>query len=259
MEESARIVRASAFRVAASAMLGGVFLSALALAVKAAHWQQAQTAQESSCSRLELKALCLSAAICAIAYWNYSQAVHAVCMRGAKDVRDATLRVDDIVLQCRYADWLVTMPLLAVKVLEMARTDGSGCASSSDAPYVERGMAALLAFLMICSGGVVAAAGCCCTKRCVAVLAVGMCSLVALLALILREALESDSGVAATAVCFAFVWCAYPVVFFCVELRSSGEQAAACRSRCWCDTAYAALDVVSKPLLAAYTVLSALD
>lgn len=233
------MLRRSVFRVAASAMLGGAVLSALAalaLAVRGAPFNT------TGCSASTLLALLLSTAVCAIAYFNYSRALKVATSQNEL--------VNETILQCRYADWLVTMPLLAVKVLEMARTNERDCAAASAHPETERAAVALVAFVMVGCGAAISTfpdKG----DAFAVLFAVGAASLCVLLALILREAVESESTEAGAAAWFALVWVLYPVVFLTSQLSCSTQEHD--------DIAYAVLDVVSKAVLASFSSVSALE
>lgn len=242
------------FQIASSAMAGGaaVALGALFLA-----------------QLNDKKELCyssgLSLAICVVAYINYSSMVGIRLRRVENTPKNQNqysgmttyspvVENDDFAITClRYADWLITMPLLALKLLNLAR-DGPSPINNDllTSKYIDATIS-LLAFFMIFSAVVsLLSVGDFNTCRYDTgplmllrwVLYVfGLGCLVAIYLILFITTNRTESPHAPEIYGFALIWVLYPIVFVAQMIGFCGDRK---------DMAYAVLDVISKPLLSVY-------
>jgi bacteriorhodopsin len=217
------------------------------------------------------EALCYSAglslAICTVAYINYSSMLKTrlrtikACERNSPGKKcEAMKHEDDFVITClRYSDWLVTMPLLALKLLDLAR-DGPNPLVSSFLMWKQlEAFTAALAFVMILAGLIALLAigdfdSCRHDTRSLMTLRwmlylVGVICLVGLYVILFLTSNETDSPHWVEVYGFSLVWTLYPLVFIAQMYGLCGMTK---------DIFYAILDVISKPLLSIYVAKAAL-
>ena len=245
-----------AFQFATAAMAGGAAVSIGALFL----------------SHLKAtKELCFSAglslAICTVAYINYSSMLKTrlrtikACNKNEKSYKCMQLRnEDDFVITClRYADWLITMPLLSLKLLDLAR-DGPKALEEGFLTWMNlEAFIGFLAFLMIFCGLVALLAvgdfeSCRQdTSRLMAIrwclYLVGIVCLIGIYIILYMTSNQTDSTHWVEVYGFSLVWSLYPVAFFAQIIGLCGMKK---------DIVYAILDVISKPLLAVYVAKAAL-
>jgi len=217
------------------------------------------------------KELCYSAglslAICTVAYINYSSMLKTrlrtikACNKQENVQKCKQLQnEDDFVITClRYADWLVTMPLLSLKLLDLAR-DGPKSLEEGFLTWMNlEAFVGFLAFLMIFNGLVALLAvgdfQACHqdTARLMAIrwglYLVGVLCLVGIYIILYMTSNQTDSTHWVEVYGFSLVWSLYPIAFLAQIVGLCGTKK---------DIAYAILDVISKPLLAIYVAKAAL-
>lgn len=235
------IARLAVFGFAASALLAGTLVSALAAL--------ALESTEDRCTKLHVLSQQYSTAICAVAFCNYAYVYQQLWTQMPPDGCRLLDRTNDrlIIDIARYVDWLVTMPLLAVKVLDMAKAAGD--CSIDDG---QRVLVAVLAFLMIACGVVVAAFACAPAspdrKPDVHKVSAGLgfalgSGCLGLLLWVLYAAMPVGT---VTLYVFTAVWCVYPVVFVAERAPGSNQELLDC--------CYAVLDIMSKAVFAFFSV-----
>ena len=245
-----------AFQFATAAMGGGA-----AVSIGALFLTQLKTEKE----------LCYSAglslAICVVAYINYSSMLSTrlrtikACEKAIKDIHCRRIRnEDDFVITClRYADWLVTMPLLALKLLDLAR-DGPLLLSDGFLTWVNlEAFIAFLAFLMILCGLIaILSVGDFDTCRYDTspllllrwtLYLIGVACLVGIYIILYTTSNATDSIHWVEVYGFSLVWIMYPIAFLAQMMGMCGMTK---------DIVYAILDVISKPLLSVYVAKAAL-
>ena len=239
------------FQCATAAMAGG---AALSLA---------------SCLALPALSACLSFSICTVAYINYSSMATTrlrtvkVCEKKRKTggcgggVWNA-MQEDDFAITClRYSDWIVTMPLLALELLALAR-DGPVALPEGFLTWTQLdAFVAFLAFSMILCGLVALLAfedfntcgkdtG---TVACMRWLLyfTGVACLVGIYTILfsVSDASVSDHWVEVYG--FSLTWTLYPIAFVAQMLGLEGARK---------DIVYTVLDIISKPLLAVYVAVA---
>lgn len=246
----ARMVRVAAMQVASAAMLAGAIIGALVTI---------SDSNGSAASATPLEAPILTAAICAVAFVQYRAmvAVLTTAPYGPLPEQNA----DSPISHLRYADWLVTMPLLAVKMLILA-ADGpenvdqdSFIGLSSMRPLI-----AAIAFAMILCGyaSYLSVLG---PEQCRfdgakqnllrSLLYLTSLGALVLIYYILYSTVEQTASTRATFVyVFSGTWLLYPVVFLIPCCLRSLES-----SRVVEDVAYSILDILSKALPAFFLLL----
>ena len=246
-----------AFQFATAAMAGGAAVSLGALFLT--HLNQN-------------KELCYSAglslAICAVAYINYSSMLKTrlrtikACANTASGKTNCKRlwNEDDFVVTClRYADWLVTMPLLALKLLDLAR-DGPHTLNDGFLTWTQlEAFIAFLAFLMILCGLIALLAvgdfdACGRDTTALMILRwpmyfIGVACLIGIYIILFATSNETESIHWIEVYGFSLVWTLYPMAFVAQIIGLCGVRK---------DIAYAVLDVISKPLLAVYVAKAAL-
>jgi len=258
------------FQAAAATMLGGTLI-ALCTATSVAF-----TGGGGASGTLAYSSA-LSAAICGIAYINYSSMTETrlrtikQCRaeKGPPDVYPkkvaclAAEEVDDFVITTlRYSDWVATFPLLALKLFDLA-CDGPGELTSSVlTSRLVHALIAALGIIMVASGFValiatgdfeVARTD---TARSAllrwGLYGVGMCCLIGIYVLLFMASNETESVHSTEVYGFALLWLLYPVVFV-LQIFNSNIVTPPRK-----DVLFSILDVLSKPLLAVYVAQTAL-
>ena len=195
----------------------------------------------------------ISAGVCGVAYVHYS-AMSMIRWKEATGSVDSygPFQPDQAVALLRYSDWLVTMPLLVLKVLNLAR-DGTVQASTFlENEYIPTAVAAL-AVLMIACGYVSSAvygevdANKSLFGPRIGLYMVGLICLVLIYLILFFTALESDSKHSTEVFGFGLFWIAYPLVFGADLMWGLSPNTK--------DASYAILDIVSKPFLTLYFVV----
>lgn len=220
------------------------------------------------------KELCYSAglslAICIVAYINYSSMLKTrlrtikACewtLKGSTYDRCRTMKIeDDFVITClRYADWLVTMPLLALKLLDLAR-DGPKAIQDGFLIWTNlEAFIAALAFLMILCGLIALLSigdfdSCRDDTSPLMTLrwtlyAIGVACLAGIYTILFMTSNATDSYHWIEVYGFSLMWILYPIAFVAQMMGMCGMTK---------DIVYAILDVISKPLLSVYVAKAAL-
>jgi bacteriorhodopsin len=250
------------FQFAASAMAGGAAVSIGTLAV--AHLK----ASPDFCYSAGL-----SLAICTVAYINYCsmanikiETIKSSQNTSAPDEtnnpRNGNTIHDRQITYLRYADWLVTMPLISLKLLHLAK-DGTEPSEASFLTSVwSYRIIALSSFFMIASALVAVLAfeiGANYTRyrtqssssdQCASILlyVISFACLIVTVAILFMTSVQYESKYTVEIILFATVWLFYPLVHFvslCCELPIK-------------DILYVLLDVFSKPVLSLYLAGAAL-
>ena len=253
------------FQAATAAMLAGFVVATLTAA---------STALDSGpkSSKLMYSSV-LSAAICAVAYVNYSAmgrrrliTIEKCKGRSTTDYKTGKCMAADELDQfeltvLRYSDWVITMPLLSLKLLDLA-SDGPCPLSTGllEWRYVQA-LIGGLAMVMISSGFLALIAtgdfeAVSTDNRCSAAVrwslySLGLGCLVMIYYLLFLTATEAQSVHIVEVHMFALLWIGYPIVFVLQMFRllpGIGK-----------DILFSILDVLSKPLLAVYICQTALN
>jgi bacteriorhodopsin len=251
------------FQAAAAAMLGGTIISTT-VAIS--------TAFNSNSSTLAYSAS-LSAAICGVAFLNYT-AMTSTRLRTIKqclletastaECPAASSPVEEIdgfvITTLRYSDWVVTFPLLALKLFHLACDGPKPVVHDVLASTYIQAIVAGLGFLMIAFGflaliatGDFEAVRTDSTRTAFirwTLYLLGTACLVFEYLILFQAVHETESVHAREVIGFSLVWALYPAVFFL--------QAFQCLRNTHKDVAFALLDVISKPLLAVYIAQAAL-
>ena len=255
------------FQATAAAMLGGTIISALVAASDA--FGKVSSGAESGTVTYSAS---LSAAICGVAYANYS-AMTATRLRTIKQCRGEKKGVTNegscrtaeeidgfVITTLRYSDWVVTFPLLALKLFEMA-CDGPDLPTHSllTTQYIHA-LVGIAGLLMIVFGFVslvatgdfegartdTMASGLIRWTLCL----LGMGCLAFQYVVLFTAVHETKSVHANEVIGFALVWALYPAVFL-LQIFQRIRPA-------YKDVAFALLDILSKPLLSVYIAQAAL-
>lgn len=269
------------FQTAAAAMLGGALIAACT-AVSIGFTGGVSAGVAGSSSTLAYSSA-LSVAICGVAYVNYNamketrlRTIKREYRAGSSSSETPSVwsshanKLDDFVITTlRYSDWVVTFPLLALKLFDLA-SDGPntlthGFLTSNFIHALIAGLGVLMiacGFIALISTGDFESARTDCRKckfvpclhwavpclRTVCYL-VGMACLIGLY-IILHFTIKETKSVHATEVyVFGGVWFLYPIVFL-LQIFNKLEP----RLK---DNLFALLDVLSKPLLAVYIAQAA--
>lgn len=255
------------FQFAASAMAGGAAVSIGTLAV--AHLK----ASPDFCYSAGL-----SLAICTVAYINYCsmanikiETIKSSKNTSAQQPQPKTAREegekkengnaihDRQITYLRYADWLVTMPLISLKLLHLAKDGTEPSEDSFLTTVLSYRIIALSSFVMIASALVAVLAfeidaKHTITKSSSAQFAsiffyvISFACLIATGVILVMTSVQYDSKYTVEIIVFAAVWLCYPFVHFgnlCWELPIK-------------DILYVLLDVFSKPVLSLYLAGAAL-
>jgi len=245
------------FQFAAAAMAGGAAVSIGALFLSSLN---------------QKTALCYSAglsmSICVVAYINYSSMIKTrlntiKACGNAKGNKNDCIRYkheDDFVVTClRYTDWLVTMPLLAIKLLDLAR-GGPNAITSEFLTWVNlEAFVGILAFAMILMGFIALLSvgdfqDCRYDNGPIMLLRWGLylgglVCLIIIYVIIFMTCNETESIHVTEVYGFALLWTLYPIAFVAQIWGLCGPPK---------DIVYSILDVLSKPLLSVYILKSSL-
>lgn len=243
-----------AFQCTSAAMLGGALLSIGVVSLSSNH----PTLQY---------AAALSIAICGVAYVHYSamtkQRLETVkACRKEGTLCDKKLAEDDFIVTCmRYSDWLITMPLIALKLLALAE-EGNGVLDNDSilsAHYIQALIAALSHIMILCGLAALLSVGdfesICDDNKPIGLMRwgiylLGVVCLVVVYLILFNTAESKESPYSPEVYGFALVWILYPIVFL---MQMFGL---ACGVRK--DILFCVLDVISKPLLAVFTARATL-
>ena len=197
----------------------------------------------------------MSAGVCGVAYVHYSMMIKVryTALRASYDTDEkpaalGPLRADALVSLLRYSDWFITMPLLALKILNLARDGATQASGFLEGKYIPTTVASL-AMAMILAGYMSSALygerGA--YEARIGLFLIGLVCLVLIYVILFFTALESDSKHTNEVFGFGLFWTTYPLVFLldlAFELEPSTK-----------DVAYSVLDTVSKPFLTLYVVV----
>jgi bacteriorhodopsin len=236
----AGVVRSSAMgavflQMATAAMLGGVLISACTAIAKMSYDAT------------------LATGICGVAYVHYTL-MSTIRWAQAAGVANAAgpFSFDQAVALLRYSDWVITMPLLVLKILDMARDGTMQTSDFLENQYIPTALAAL-AVLMVACGYISSAiygeidnSNSMFGPR-IALFIVGLACMSTIYVVLFFTALESESKHVREVFGFSLWWCLYPAVYLADLLWALKPSTK--------DIAYSILDIVSKPFLALYIVV----
>jgi bacteriorhodopsin len=222
-------------QMATAAMLGGTLIAVCAAIAR----------QSYDCT--------MAAGVCGVAYVHYT-AMGMLRWREASEKLESfgPFNVDQAVALLRYSDWLVTMPLLVLKVLNMARDGPVQTSDFLENEYIPTGLAALAMLMIVCGYVSSAVYGEVDSNKSIfgpriGLYLVGMVCLTLIYLVLFFTALESESRHTNEVFGFALLWVAYPLVFLSDLMWGLSPNTK--------DAVYAILDTVSKPMLTLYFVV----
>jgi bacteriorhodopsin len=234
----------TALQIATAAMLGGTLISFAAAIARVSYTST------------------LSCGICGVAYIHYAMmSKRKMSLTRSDSAANANSYriVNRHITLLRYSDWGVTMPLLALDLLNKARNGGTDLDDILGNEYIPT-LVAGLAVLMIAFGGLPVLLWGEISDyekykaqplRIVSYF-VGLGCLGGLYSILFLTALQSDSTEQNEVFGFAMVWVCYPIVYLLDMMCGNAADAPEKK-----DVAFAVLDVVSKAFLSLYTVLHA--
>lgn len=208
----------------------------------------------------------LSMAVCVVAYIHYLSMTKMrlrtikTCQHAKGEDYHRCINEDDFVITClRYTDWLVTMPLLAIKLLDLAR-DGPHALTTEFLMWANlEAFVAFLAFVMILMGFIALLSvgdfpawrhdtASLMLLR-VSLYVVGVLCLAAIYYILFTTCTEAQSVHVTEVYGFSLIWILYPVAFVAQVSILRGTTK---------DIVYSVLDVLSKPLLSVYILKASL-
>ena len=192
----------------------------------------------------------LSSAVCGVAFIHY---VLILSERMKQQTEDSNNRVSGY----RLADWLATMPLLALKTLHLARDGPKPLSPFLNSAYIPTAVAATAFTMIMC--GVLAVAGtqrfsvstggsCLATTYRWTLYSIGVLLLGVLYTILFITAIDSESVHMTEVFGFSLLWSVYPLITALEAVLGDTPIV---------DALYAAADVSSKVFLSIYSVVIA--
>jgi bacteriorhodopsin len=250
------------FQFASAAMLGGAAVSA---ATAASIGLNGSVDSENGYRSFAYSAV-LGTGICAVAYSNYSSMSSIrmervkQCLRASHSDCERIISDDTFSITClRYSDWLVTMPLLSLKLLEMASDGPKPLDGVLAWQYIPASISAISFVMIACGFVALLAVGdfdtCNSDTRGIATIrlvlyGVGLVCLVAIYIILFATTHATESPHTIEVYGFSLIWVFYPIVFVMQLMGFCGAPK---------DIAFALLDILSKPLLSVYVAKATLE